>query len=202
MKMAELEAEMRQALANLTTEHAEELVGAGVPIFPIVIYQMVGVGRVRATESGCYCPDPAGGDAFISPVRVQYPDTPQSTEPWWFVRGGDLVDLLAWNPKEPECWALRVGAAAWLGCVAVQDYPELVAPPPTRVWRTPLSWFCADCDGLVVLSPERTDHYRILSELQGGIIAEDDHVREVQDIVERPWPAPRVWAASEVHTTE
>jgi hypothetical protein len=83
----------------------------------------------------------------------------------------------------------------------VQDYPELVEPGPTRVWRTPLSWFRADCEGLVMLTPERGKHYRLLSQLQGGIITEDDdHAREARDIIERPWPAPRVWAASEVHT--
>ena len=57
MKTAELETEMRQAVANLTTEHAEELVGAGMPIFLIVIHQMVGIERVRATAGGCDRPD-------------------------------------------------------------------------------------------------------------------------------------------------
>jgi hypothetical protein len=51
----------------------------------------------------------------------------------------------------------------------VQDNPELVAPARVRVWRTPLSWFRSGCDWLVMLSPERADQYRILSELHGGI---------------------------------
>lgn len=193
---------MRQALANLTTDHAEELVGAGVPLFPIVIYQMVGVGRISITD-GSYCPDPDGEVAFITPVRLQHPDTPQSTMPWWFVRAGSLIDLLAWDPAAPDYWALRADAASWLGSAAVQDYPELIEPGPTRVWRTPWNWFRSDCDGLVLLSRRRADQYRILSELQGGIIAEDRaHRRELRDVLERPWPAPQVWDASEVHRTQ
>lgn len=202
MKTAELAAEMRQALANLTREHADQLVGCGVP-WSVIIDLMIGVERVRATEDGCYCPDHDGGAAYITPVRAQYADTPQSTAPWRSVRSGYLFDLLAWNLETPDCWALRIGAATWLGCVPVQDYPELVTPARTRLRRTPFRWICADCAGVVTLSPERADHYRLFSEPQGGIIADDDdHRREVLDILERRWAVPRVWTASEVHSTD
>ncbi len=202
MKTAELAAELRSALANLTRGHADELVGCGVP-WSVIIDLMIGVERVSATQTGCYCPDPNGGTAYITPVRAQYADTPQSTAPWRSVRGGYLFDLLAWNVKAPECWALRSGAATWLGCVPVQDYPELVTPAPTRLRRTPFHWMRSDCTGLVALSPERADRYRLYGELHGGIIAEDDdHRREVLDILERPWPAPPVWTASEANSTD
>jgi hypothetical protein len=197
VKTAELAAEMRQAFADLRREDAEELAGCGVPK-SLIMGGMIGVALVRydGDHGELYCPDPDGARAFILPVRVEYPDTPQSTEPGWFVQHGDLVDLLAWHPKRPECWALRGDSATWLGCVGVQDYPELVAPGSTRVRRTPLNWLRSHCDGLVVLSDNRADQYRILSELHGGIEAEDKALEgELRQVLEHPFPAPPVWHA-------
>jgi hypothetical protein len=155
---------------------------------------MVGITPVRL-EGDLYSPDPDGAVAYVSPVRIEYPETLESTEPWWFVRAGDLVDLLAWDPAVPDTWALRAGTATWLGCVAVQ-MPELAPEPPTRVWRTPLDWYRMDCDGLVLLSRETADQYRILAGLEGGIDAMDEaHARELRAVLRRPWMAPRVRAA-------
>jgi hypothetical protein len=97
-----------------------------------------------------------------------------------------------------DCWALRVGTATWLGCVPVQR----LEPAATRIRRTPLDWLRADCSGLVLLSRDRDDNYRILSHLH-EIDAEDDaHACELRDIVERPWPAPRVRIAARAQKPE
>ena len=146
MKTADLEAEMHRALANLGPDLFAELVGAGVPPLAIVDL-MVGVELIDYTGDGLYFPDPAGKRAFITPVRVQFPNSPQSTDPSAFVRMGDLIDLIAWNIGDCDCGALRVGCAAWLGCTEVQDYPDLVKPGPTRLWRTILDWFRANLEG-------------------------------------------------------
>jgi hypothetical protein len=202
MKTAALEAEMRRALANLAHEHIAELVGAGVPIYPIAIHQMIGAEVIRFTGDEYYCPDPDGKLAFITPIRVQFPETPQSSRPWEYVRTGDPIDLLAWDPSERD-WALRAGAADCLGCTEIQDYPDLIEPGPTRLWRTPLHWFRDDCAGLVILSRDRGEIYRILAQLHGGIEAEDDaHARELRAVLKRPWPAPSVRIARQGHRTE
>jgi hypothetical protein len=98
---------------------------------------------------------------------VQFPETVQTSDPWGHVRAGELIDLLAWDPSE-RGWALRVGAADCLGCTEIQDYPDLIEPGPTRLWRTVLDWFRADCIGLVILSPDRGDMYRVLEPGRGG----------------------------------
>jgi hypothetical protein len=192
MKTAELEAERRQSLANFRREHMDELIRCGVPVSLIADHLMVGVELIGLTADGCYYPDADGELAFVSPIRCQYPVTPQPTDPWSFVRCGDLIDLLAWDPAADD-WALRTGNAAWLGCSEVQDYPELVKPGPTRLWRTPREWFRFNCNGLVILSPHRGERYRILSQLHGDIEVEDAaHKRLMDKILKHPWPAPRV----------
>jgi hypothetical protein len=184
MNTAVLEAEMRRALINL-----------GQDLF-VAVYQMIGAELIRRDGAGCYCPDPDGELAFITAVRRESPDSPQAIEPWAAVCGGGLIDLIAWDPLQPDRWALRDGNADCLGCTEVQDYPELVEPGPTQLWRTPLDWFRGDGFGLVLLSRGRWEQYRVLSQLHGGIDTQDDaHAREVRAILKRPWPAPPVRVA-------
>jgi hypothetical protein len=68
MKTAALEAELRRALTNLAHEHMVELVGAGVPIYPIVVYQLIGAELISFTGDECYCPD-------RRQARVHYADS-------------------------------------------------------------------------------------------------------------------------------
>jgi hypothetical protein len=202
MKTADLEAEMHRALANIGPDLFAELVGAAVPPLAIVDL-MVGVELIDYTDDGLYFPDSAGKRAFITPVRVQFPDSPQSTDPSAFVRTGDLIDLIAWNIGDRDCGALRLGCAAWLGCTEVQEYPDLVKPGPTRLWHTTLEWFRANLEGLVVTSTDLAEQYRLLAQLHGGIEVEDAaHKRELDGILRRPWPAPRVRVAPIRHRSD
>ena len=188
MKTRQLAAEMRGAFAALRSEHAEALAEAGVPWHLIGLYEMAGVGRVRV-DGDYYQPDPDGGRAFISPVLIGGPYGPEAADPWRFARFGGLIDLLAWDPAQPDRWALRTGAATWLGCCA----PQCFAPQQTQIWRTPLAWLCSDCTGLVILSRDRAEAYHVLAGLAGGILAEDEaHVAEIRSILARPYPAPKV----------
>jgi hypothetical protein len=60
------------------------------------------------------------------------------------------------------------------------------------VHRTVLGWLCSGCAGLVLLTGDPVERWRILSDCRGGIIAEDvAHARELRAILARPWPAPR-----------
>ena len=100
---------------------------------------------------------------------------------------GNLVDLVAWDPRTPREWAQRTGPADWLGCVP----PQYLAPEPVRIWRSVLNWFRAECNGLVVLSRDPAVVYRLLMEFGGGILAEDrDHVAEPGRVLKGPWPIP------------
>jgi hypothetical protein len=191
VKTRDLAREMRYAYAAMRVAEAEELIRAGIPAHIIDLYQMIGVTRIRLAGE-LYEPEPEGGRAFISPILAHLPDTPESSDPWAFARFGSLVDLIAWDPAHPHKWALRTGAASWLGCIP----PQYIEPEPVRIWRSPLAWFRSDCTGLALVTRERPEAYRLLANLRGGIIAEDHHhAAEILDVLQHPWPAPRVSVA-------
>jgi hypothetical protein len=129
-----------------------------------------------------------GGSAFVLPVRVETPLTPEASDPAQAIRDGWIVDLVAFHPAHPSRWALRRGTAEWLGAVE----PQYLDSEPVPVWRTPLAWLEAGCRGLVLLSREHTSQYRVLSGL-GEVVAEDTwHAAELRQTLARPWPIPQV----------
>jgi hypothetical protein len=105
------------------------------------------------------------------------------------VRFGGLVDLVAWHPRQPSGWALRTGAAEWLGAIE----PQHMGPPPVPIRFSVLSWFQYGCSGLVILSTAAAVRYRLLSDCLGGVEAESaEHAAELKRMLAWPWPAPRV----------
>ena len=134
--------------------------------------------------------DPDSEDAaFILPVRAEHPTTPESTDPAGAVRHGPIVDLLAFSPAFPHRWALRVGAATWLGAVM----PQYIDPPPTPIWRNPLHWLGSDCQGLVLLGRDRRERYRVLTCLDAIVAEDEDHAAALRDFLEQPWLSPPVY---------
>jgi len=174
-------AEMAAAVKALTDAQAALLIRYGVDPVDISL-GMVGCAPIRL-ERGTYVPDPDGKVAFITPVRV---DDPLSA-----VRVGDLVDLIAWHPLRPGHFALRIGVAEWLGAIE----PQHLDPPPVPVRRSVLAWFQHGCTGLVPLSREPRDVYRLLGGI-GRLEAEDDaHRAELRAVLQRPWPTPAISVA-------
>ncbi len=106
-----------------------------------------------AVAGSTYEPDPAGKGAFLLPVRVDNPLTPEAADSIGIIRAGSIVDLLAFHPAHPYRWALRRDDAEWLGAIE----PQYLDPAPVPVWRSPLAWLQAGCRGLVVLSPVAAD---------------------------------------------
>jgi hypothetical protein len=195
MKTADLEAEHRAAVHNLTTEDAKELVDELlIPFFLVIIHQMVGVLPIRLDKTRwLWEPDPESSQlAYITPLRIGRPDTALSPEPWGMPRCGDLVDLIAWHPANPHRFALRTAACPWLGCVPWAE------PFPALIRATPLSWLQADCDGLVLLTRKPAQLRTILGDFEYGIQTETDQlaaklnelIREPLDKVPliKPWP--------------
>lgn len=205
MKTRDLCAEMRHASAAMTRPDVAELAQYGVAPTAIEIFQMVGLSRIRwVAGTDLYEPDPSGVLAFITPVLVEHPISPESRRPGTYVRIGNIIDLVAWDPETPREWALRTGQADWLGCVP----PQYVDPGRVRVWRSILNWFRANSAGLVVLNREPGVAYSLLMQFHGGIDAEDDdHAAELDRILKRPWPLPRIsigrpWACGEAPNAE
>jgi hypothetical protein len=141
-----------------------------------------------------YEPGPSGGEAFVSPVLVRDAISPESCDPAITCRWGDIVDLVCWHPRHPGAWALRRGAAEWLGSIE----PQYFHPDPVPIRQTVLSWFQHGCTGLVLLTHSRSEKWRVLSECRGGVIAENAaHAAELRRILDRPWPRPRVLIAGQ-----
>lgn len=189
MRTRDLRREMCEARAALTEADVRELQQHGVPLAAVAT--SVGIARVsRILDAAHYEPDPNGVLAFITPVLIEDPMSPESSSPALYVRFGEIVDLLAWDPQTPRKWALRAGLATWLGCVP----PQYLDPHPVRVWRSVLNWLHNDCTGIVALSRDPAAVYSLLMGFPGGIIAEDHaHKRELRTLLERPWPVPEVF---------
>jgi hypothetical protein len=192
MKTRNLAGEMKSAFAAISRLDVAHLVGLGVSEILIEHFQMVGLARVRESRGGAFWePDPDGRWAYITPVSVHYVDRPESTRPdavWFF---GRLVDLVAWDERNPERWRLRAGSNTWLSSVE----PERMEPTPVPVWRSPLSWLRGRCVGLVPLTRDRSEIYQLLAICRGGIDTGDEHhAAWLREILDRPYPAPRVFS--------
>jgi hypothetical protein len=192
MKTRTLAEEAAQSFAALPPRCAERLAdGYGVPPMLITIAQLIGIKRVKIKGRRLYEPDAAGEPFCITPVLVDSPWTPESRDPAITVRYGALVDLVAWRPDRPSEWALRGGAATWLGAVP----PQYCQPDPVPVSHSILGWFQAGAAGIVLLTDDPAERWRILADFRGGIDAEDDrHAAELRRAVARPWPGPRVFS--------
>jgi hypothetical protein len=189
MTGVDLVAEYRQAQGAVRGDDLASLILAGVTIDGIALARPALA--TIAVEGDIFVPDPDGVPAFVLPIRAYGPLSPEAPEPRETLHNGSIIDLCAIHPERPGCFALRRGVAEWLGCCA----PQFLNPDPVRVWRTALSWLQAGCDGLVLLSRDRRDQYRVLSSLN-AIIAEDEvHAAELRAVLARPWPAPPVLAA-------
>lgn len=186
--MVDIDAELMAARERLGPEGRALLSAEGAPVR---LLPLVGLEWVRWCGSGLYEPADDGDPALVVAIR-QDPESPdhESPDPGLAVILGDLVDLVAFEPRPPGRIAIRLGLADVLGCVL----PQIFDPPPTRIRRSPWTWLLSGGRGLVLLGSEH-DRYRVLSSL-AGIVAEDlPHARELKAIVERPFAAPPVLVA-------
>lgn len=88
----------------------------------------------------------------------------------------ELVDLLAFNPREPEKWWFRDGAERLLDGDALGD--QLLGKV-LKVFRTPLSWLQGRCAGVVIFDTNRA--FIDLVSAPNGIVGEDDiHTEELR----------------------
>lgn len=189
MTGADLWAEFSAAQRDLTPPDRVMLEDHGIA--PGHILFLIGISQIRV-DRGLYEPDSNGGEAFVSPVLVEDPFTPETVSPETAVHFGELVDLVAWHPRRPSSFALRTGAAEWLGAIE----PQYFEPSPVPIHRSVLRWFQSGCRGLVLLTQERGARHLLLTGCRGGVVAEDDqHAAELQAIMRPPWRAPPVTVA-------
>lgn len=185
--MSDLVAEYLAALGETTWVDLEPLRAAAVGGPGAALG--IALAPITVTSRGFYQPDPDGGRAFVVPVRVDSATTPEAGDPVHAIRHGEIVDLVAFSAAFPNRWALRTGAALWLGAVE----PQYLMPNPVPIWRTPLHWLGNDCAGLVLLSRDRRDRYRVLSTLDSILAEDEQHAEELRQLLAAPWLAPGVY---------
>ena len=90
-----------------------------------------------------------------------------------------IVDLVAWPVGNPVRFATAIGAAAVLGENVAANPVTYFAEAPMRLFRTPLAWLQAGCDGAVTLDPARGARW-LLDLPSKRIAAEDEeHAAEI-----------------------
>jgi hypothetical protein len=132
MSGADLAAEYRAAQLATRGADLRPLLAAGIE--PRTIAALAPAMTRIAVGGATYQPDPAGGIAFVLPVRIDNPLTAEAADPAATVRSGKIADLLAFHPAHPLRWALRCDAAEWLGAVE----PQYLKPDSVPIWRSPL----------------------------------------------------------------
>lgn len=120
-----------------------------------------------------------------------------------------LLDLLAWDPRSPSSWWLRIGGGPLLlgqGALddaAAEDWDEHLMGGPRpglRLYPTPLAWLAAGApdDGAVVLDDGGRPWRDLFAGVERITVAEEAFAAEVHKRLRKRPPAPRlpeVWLA-------
>jgi len=186
--MIDLDAEYLAALADTSPLRRRQLQDAGVPQRALDL-AVPAFARVRPVGRLLFQPDPDSEfGAWVVPVRVEYPDTPESTDPEAAIAAGDIIDLVAFEPQMGPHWALRTGNAEWLGACS----PQYLEPAPVILHRAPLDWLRAGCEGLVCLVRQPLEILRFLIRFATVLVDDCAHAAELQAILDRPFLSPKI----------
>ena len=141
----------------------------------------------------------ATGGVFISPIRIVpprffEPDPEGKPAAWCEVRDdfGSVVDVAAWSMRKPDRVVTLLGRAAVLGAEWAGDPASYLDGSPLRVFRTPLAWLQAQCEGVAVLDMAKAARF-LIDTPTPRIAAEDDaHAREIIKAKHALWDAQAV----------
>lgn len=132
--------EFASAVSGMTAA-TDDYVTKGLGVPESMLYggpSYVGVLRADLSDEAFYQPSEDGTSCLAVPVGVQ------CDEGWDF-----LVDILAFQPRNPTRWWLRRGCAAILnpeGVRRAEHFREILA-----VWSSPLAWLKSGGQGIVIL---------------------------------------------------
>ena len=105
--------------------------------------------------------------------------------------GETVIDLVAWAIDAPDRFASLFGDVSMLGDDRVDNPASYFGGAHLQLFKTPLRWLQASCNGAVVIDPHGA---RIVLRRAGGPIAGEDiqHARALQKLSHMP--AARVLA--------
>lgn len=186
--MVDLLAEYFAALCDTQQKTLRQLIYAGATERAIAIAAPA-LAKVRLCGRGLFEPDPdSPNTAFLVPVRVENPVTPETVDIYRTLTDGEIVDLVAFTPGLQVRWAVRTGEAEWLGACD----PQYLEPPPVRIHRAPLDWLRADCDGVVCLATDPPTIHHFLCRFHAISVDDDRYAEELREVLLRPPSVPEI----------
>jgi len=106
------------------------------------------------------------------------------------------IDLCAWPLDLPERFATALGEADLIGITNVTNPATFAGGRPLRVWRTPLAWLKAGCQGCAVLNPAGGRHW--LPMAPGKLLAESlEHGRALRSMLGKDFDPNRLLVPAE-----
>ena len=93
--------------------------------------------------------------------------------------GATIIDLCAWPLADPTRFAIMFGTAFALGIERVDNPATYFAGQHLQLYRTPLRWLQAGCDGAVIL--DQASAHLWLSRALGNVAGEDrEHAEAIR----------------------
>lgn len=133
----------------------------------------IGVGRIATLPDLQFEPSEEGKSHIILPV--------------W--EGQGVIDLVAFNPADPNRWYRRTGLAPLLNADEISQ-PRWDSGV-IDVWATPLDWLRAGGSGVVILDYDDREIVRQLAQCE-TIITDNMTARLIRLEFSRPRPVPRI----------
>ncbi|GLI99147.1 hypothetical protein [Sphingobium sp. BS19] len=131
-----LRQEMASAALRMDMRQAEYMRGLGVPVALMLEHNLIGTVTVEVDSRDFWTPIDTGKAMVVTPL----------------VEDGATLDLIAFDPKDPDIWFLRTGEGWALGCDAVRDAVQGWDSADKRLslHATPLDWLRAGSSGACV----------------------------------------------------
>lgn len=96
--------------------------------------------------------------------------------------GETVIDIAAWSLTDPTRWRTAIGAAVALGETVAWNPSTYAFGRPLRLFRTPLRWLQAGCDGACILDTKRAARW--LQDVPSSTVAaaDDGHAIELETL--------------------
>jgi hypothetical protein len=184
VRSAALVDEYLEAMRKTTLDDARYLnVDLGIPWRSIASTCPAPTRIIR--RGALYRPDQNGSTAWIIPVccvDLAWPENIEALDPLDVVSVGQVLDLVAFDPRRQRRFARRCGSGVVLGAIE----PQIADPPPVRIFPDITDWLRNECDGLVMLTDERHQAGRILRCIAKIEPEDDQHAAALQRLSELP----------------
>ena len=171
-----LHREMIAARAAMAPGHYRFMQSAGIPA-DVVVAAMIGAARATVDRRDFWVPDEDGKQMIVTPL----------------IEAGRTIDLIAFDPSEPNAWYLRTGHGWALGIDSLTA-PYWPGDPAPVIHPTPLCWLSSGCEGACV--SQWTDEARAaIRRLEACEVRSPEFARALRLELTRPPRIPEIKVA-------